>query len=70
MSHAPQYGRWDYQLKDRIEDELSASRRYECDNCGWSCRTDDSIPPWCPECQFLLSVFHVGPIEHRMCGHQ
>lgn len=70
MCHAPQYGRWDPMLKRNVELELNASQRYDCDNCGWSRCTDDSIPMFCPECQCPLSMFYVGPIEHRMCGNQ
>ena len=66
MCHAPQFSRYNYELKERIELELNASQRYECDNCGWEHRTYDALSMICPECRHPLSLFNDAPIVPPM----
>ena len=63
MCHAPQFRRYDHELKERAERELNPAQRYDCDNCGYSRSTDDAISMICPDCSHLLALFYIGPFN-------
>lgn len=57
MIRCPQYGRMHPVLRRTIQEELNPLYHLECSNCGHSINTNDSLPPWCPYCQFPMNMY-------------